>query len=124
MGLIANRTDITWTPIRNNDISWNFAKWLISSNGHPYRRYTSRTTPKMLEDDILHLLNECVNSTVAAPPPPPPLAAQRVVEKTTVHINGPQPGEQPATQPLVAQKQKRHASHEKLRPASHEELFF
>lgn len=60
MGLIANRTDITWTPIRNNDISWNFAKWLVSSNGHPYKRFTSRTTPAMVEDDILQLLEECV----------------------------------------------------------------
>jgi glutathione peroxidase len=60
MGLIANRTDITWTPIRNNDISWNFQKWLIASDGHPYRRYTSRTTPAMLEDDIKILLDKCV----------------------------------------------------------------
>jgi len=59
MGLIANRTDITWTPIRNNDISWNFQKWLIDTDGHPYRRYTSRTTPIMLENDIVKLIDEC-----------------------------------------------------------------
>jgi len=78
MGLIANRTDITWTPIRNNDISWNFAKWLVGSDGHPYRRYTSRTKPQQVEQDILDLINKCVNdesthggsvgnATVAAP---------------------------------------------------------
>lgn len=60
MGLIANRTDITWTPIRNNDISWNFAKWLIGSDGHPYRRYTSRTKPQMIEEDVLDLIGKCV----------------------------------------------------------------
>lgn len=63
MGLIANRTDITWTPLRNNDISWNFSKWLIRSNGHPYKRYTSRTTPQAIEDDIKKLLEECVNGS-------------------------------------------------------------
>jgi len=62
MGLIANRTDISWTPIRNNDISWNFQKWLVGSDGHPFRRYTSRTPPLELENDIVNLLNECVRS--------------------------------------------------------------
>lgn len=59
MGLIANRSDITWTPIRNNDISWNFQKWLIKSDGQPYKRYTSRTTPQSVEEDINLLLDEC-----------------------------------------------------------------
>ena len=39
MGLIANRSDITWTPIRNNDISWNFQKWLVKHDGQPFKRY-------------------------------------------------------------------------------------
>lgn len=64
MGLIANRTDITWTPIRNNDISWNFQKWLIHSNGQPFKRYTSRTTPQMVEEDIKDLLKECVQGSL------------------------------------------------------------
>eukprot|EP00493_Phyllostaurus_siculus_P026034 UN26379 len=38
-GMIANRSDITWTPIRNNDLSWNFSKWTIDHNGQPFRRY-------------------------------------------------------------------------------------
>lgn len=59
MGLIANRSDVTWTPIRNNDISWNFQKWLIRHDGHPFRRYTSRTTPQAIENDITELLKEC-----------------------------------------------------------------
>jgi len=61
MGMIANRSDITWQPIRNNDISWNFSKWLLRSNGHPYKRYTSRTTPEAVENDIKMLLEECEN---------------------------------------------------------------
>lgn len=63
MGLIANRSDVTWTPIRNNDISWNFQKWLIKHDGQPFRRYTSRTTPQAIEEDIKQLLNECSNNT-------------------------------------------------------------
>ena len=63
MGLIANRSDVTWTPIRNNDISWNFQKWLIRHDGQPYRRYTSRTKPEAIEDDIKELLNLCSNET-------------------------------------------------------------
>jgi len=59
-GLIANRTDITWTPIRNNDISWNFQKWLVDHNGDPIKRFTSRTDPVQTEDDIVALINKCV----------------------------------------------------------------
>lgn len=58
-GLIANRTDITWTPIRNNDISWNFSKWLIDHNGQPFRRYTPRTEPYTIQEDIRELLKAC-----------------------------------------------------------------
>ena len=57
--MIANRTDITWTPIRNNDISWNFSKWLIDHNGQPFRRYTPRTTPQQMRDDVEELLKAC-----------------------------------------------------------------
>lgn len=59
-GMIANRTDITWTPIRNNDISWNFQKWIVDHNGDPIKRYTSRTDPVQAEDDIVALINKCV----------------------------------------------------------------
>lgn len=59
-GMIANRTDITWTPIRNNDISWNFQKWIVDHNGDPIKRYTSRTDPVQAEDDILALINKCI----------------------------------------------------------------
>ena len=87
MGLIANRTEITYTPIRNNDIRWNFQKWLIHSNGHPYKRYTSRTTPEAIEDDVKLLLQKCENANttknISAPVGPlpssencPPLAPQ------------------------------------------------
>ncbi|XP_065051310.1 glutathione peroxidase 2-like [Rhopilema esculentum] len=58
-GLIANRSDITWTPIRNNDVSWNFSKWLIDHNGQPFRRYTPRTEPRLIQEDIKELLRAC-----------------------------------------------------------------
>lgn len=82
MGLIANRTDITWTPIRNNDISWNFQKWLIKSDGHPYRRYTSRTTPESVKKDIEMLLTECDLQNNHTQPLQSPLSPQLQRQKT------------------------------------------
>lgn len=58
-GLISDRNDITWAPIRNNDIKWNFAKFLIDHKGQPFRRYTSKTVPENLEDDIKALIEKC-----------------------------------------------------------------
>lgn len=79
MGLIANRSDITWQPIRNNDISWNFQKWLINHDGQPSKRFTSRTTPEMVEQDIVLLLEKCKGATMggagdntSTTPIPPP----------------------------------------------------
>ena len=66
MGLIANRSDITWQPIRNNDISWNFQKWLIKHDGQPYKRYTSRTKPEAIEEDIVMLLDQCTAAVYGA----------------------------------------------------------
>jgi len=59
MGLIANESNISWTPVRNNDVSWNFSKWLIGHDGHPFRRYTPAKKPQAMEEDIQHLIREC-----------------------------------------------------------------
>lgn len=107
MGLIANRTDITWTPIRNNDISWNFQKWLVDTDGHPYRRYTSRTTPQMLEEDIKHLINECANKG-------------NTQQNTTSASNDAAPLNQPAVvqavpeNPMPPPPQQKRSTHEAL----------
>jgi glutathione peroxidase len=37
-------------------IRWNFTKFLIDSDGVPYKRYGSTTTPEQMEKDILKLV--------------------------------------------------------------------
>lgn len=108
MGLIANRTDITWTPIRNNDISWNFQKWLVGSDGHPFRRYTSRTPPLMLENDIVNLINECVRigNTTLSP-------MKRSFDSDAVPLNQPMLVNQ-GSSPKSSQAQHKRDIHESL----------
>lgn len=60
--IVSEHMHLTWSPIRANDIAWNFQKWLIGSDGHPYRRYSAPTHPKDMETDILRLLKECTIS--------------------------------------------------------------
>lgn len=38
------------------DIKWNFTKFLISSQGKPYKRYAPTTSPQKIEKDIKRLL--------------------------------------------------------------------
>lgn len=120
MGLIANRTDITWTPIRNNDISWNFQKWLVGHDGHPHRRYTSRTPPLMLENDILELIDRCVKDGPGAGPP--------AISNTTASAAAVLPPKEaagnavPLNQPAVVQTIDNAAP--KTKRSSHEALFF
>jgi len=40
----------------STDIRWNFAKFLIDSNGTPYKRYGPKTGPLEMTDDIETLL--------------------------------------------------------------------
>jgi len=126
MGLIANRTDITWTPIRNNDISWNFGKWLIGHDGHPFRRYTSRTTPQAIEEDIQHLIRECEsgktspgvnNEATATDVSQSSSATSDATSKNALPVIAPPASavSNPASpQAPVAQKQKRYASSKPL----------
>jgi len=37
-------------------IKWNFTKFLIDSNGKPYKRYSPTTKPQNIEKDIVELL--------------------------------------------------------------------
>ncbi|MBD81318.1 MAG: glutathione peroxidase [Crocinitomicaceae bacterium] len=39
-----------------SSIKWNFTKFLVSSDGTPIKRYSPRTKPEKLEEDILVLL--------------------------------------------------------------------
>lgn len=131
MGLIANRTDITWTPIRNNDISWNFGKWLIGHDGHPFRRYTSATTPQAIEEDIQHLIRECESGQTPCREKPPcannEVTANDILQSVSATSDATNKNAQPVIAPPasavanpaspqapVAQKQKRYASSKPL----------
>nr|XP_046193278.1 glutathione peroxidase 6-like [Oncorhynchus gorbuscha] len=45
-----------WSPIKVNDIRWNFEKFLIDSDGEPFRRYELHGPTEKVEKDIAGLL--------------------------------------------------------------------
>ncbi|XP_064816031.1 glutathione peroxidase 6-like [Oncorhynchus masou masou] len=45
-----------WSPIKVNDIRWNFEKFLIDSDGTPFRRYELHGPTEKVEKDIAGLL--------------------------------------------------------------------
>lgn len=47
-----------YTPLRQSDIRWNFAKFLIDHIGQPFRRYDDGVNPSELTKDIDLLLKE------------------------------------------------------------------
>lgn len=46
-----------WSPLQRNDVSWNFAKFLVGRDGIPYKRFSPKFETKLLADDIAHLCN-------------------------------------------------------------------
>ena len=40
----------------NEDIKWNFTKFLVNRNGEVVNRYAPKTTPQQIEKDIMKLL--------------------------------------------------------------------
>jgi glutathione peroxidase len=42
----------------SNKIKWNFEKFIIDKNGKPFKRFSPKTKPKELEEDILNLLKQ------------------------------------------------------------------
>lgn len=55
---------ISWSPVRNDDITWNFEKILIDHKGQPYRRYTPTVEPKEITEDIEKLIKQCEDETI------------------------------------------------------------
>ncbi|XP_030195687.1 glutathione peroxidase 9 [Gadus morhua] len=45
-----------WSPIRVNDIRWNFERFLITADGVPFRRYELHCPVSTVERDIAELL--------------------------------------------------------------------
>ena len=50
---------IKWSPVRNDDITWNFEKILVNHKGQPYRRYSPVVEPKEITEDIENLMKQC-----------------------------------------------------------------
>lgn len=53
--LITNPQAIIWSPVRRSDIGWNFEKFLIDTDGKPYRRYSRNFETKDIAGDIATL---------------------------------------------------------------------
>lgn len=56
MALMADPKFIIWSPVKRNDVSWNFEKFLVSPEGEPYKRYSRRFFTSDIEADIKELL--------------------------------------------------------------------
>ncbi|EEB14547.1 glutathione peroxidase 6 precursor, putative [Pediculus humanus corporis] len=49
-------TVLFWKPLKNNDVKWNWEKFLITRKGMPYMRYDPSTEPDAIRPDIEFLL--------------------------------------------------------------------
>ena len=58
-GTIADLESIIWSPVRNDDISWNFEKILVDHVGRPVRRYKPSVDPTEITHDISTLIQDC-----------------------------------------------------------------
>lgn len=58
-GFIDDLSNIRWSPVRNNDINWNFEKVLIDHKGKPRARYTAPYEPDDIREDIRELIADC-----------------------------------------------------------------
>ncbi|CAF0837299.1 unnamed protein product [Didymodactylos carnosus] len=54
--------NITYVPVRSNDLRWNFEKFLIDANGRPIKRFASDVTPSQLEAHINSLIQNSPES--------------------------------------------------------------
>lgn len=54
--LMSDPKFIIWSPVKRNDVSWNFEKFLVSPDGEPYKRYSRTFLTSDIEADIKELL--------------------------------------------------------------------
>ncbi|CAG5905007.1 unnamed protein product [Menidia menidia] len=54
--LIGETKKLFWSPIKVNDIRWNFERFLITADGIPFRRYELHCPFENVEKDIADLL--------------------------------------------------------------------
>ncbi|KAK1164559.1 glutathione peroxidase 9 [Acipenser oxyrinchus oxyrinchus] len=60
--LIGDPEKLYWSPIKVNDIRWNFEHFLINARGVPIKRYDLNASFKEVEGDIETLLKEMSTS--------------------------------------------------------------
>uniref|UniRef100_A0A8C5ESP5 Glutathione peroxidase n=2 Tax=Gouania willdenowi TaxID=441366 RepID=A0A8C5ESP5_GOUWI len=49
---------IIWSPVCRNDVAWNFEKFLIGSDGVPFKRYSRKFLTSDIDGDIKKLLSQ------------------------------------------------------------------
>lgn len=54
----ASKDSLFYSPVKVNDVRWNFEKFLVSPEGIPVKRYDPSTHPNDIEADIVLLLNQ------------------------------------------------------------------
>jgi len=47
-----------YKPLKQNDIRWNWEKFLITKSGKPFMRYDPGTKPEEIRNDIMFLLQQ------------------------------------------------------------------
>ncbi|KAH1172260.1 hypothetical protein KIL84_007878 [Mauremys mutica] len=47
---------VVWSPVRRDDLSWNFEKFLVGPEGEPFKRYSPKFQTVAIEPDIQRLL--------------------------------------------------------------------
>ncbi|XP_067652669.1 glutathione peroxidase 2-like [Haliotis asinina] len=50
--IIPREKPVPWTPVKRQDIGWNYEKFLINHDGQPVRRYTHKADIELLKKDI------------------------------------------------------------------------
>ena len=58
VALMSDPKLIMWGPVRRFDVSWNFEKFLIDSNGVPFKRYSCKIPTADIAPDIEALLSK------------------------------------------------------------------
>uniref|UniRef100_A0A3B3QVV4 Glutathione peroxidase n=1 Tax=Paramormyrops kingsleyae TaxID=1676925 RepID=A0A3B3QVV4_9TELE len=56
VSLMTDPKFIIWSPVCRNDVSWNFEKFLVGSDGEPFKRYSRNFLTINIEHDIQKLL--------------------------------------------------------------------
>lgn len=56
--LMKTGKSILWSPVRRSDVAWNFEKFLIDSNGVPFKRYSRYFLTLDIASDIEKLLSK------------------------------------------------------------------